>query len=253
MINKLTGIRVLFLYGCFFAPALAISQDNNDSTNQFLFSGTITATSNGISPIPAFSLDKPAVLAYLSLHKKRFSYEPWIAFSSKGVPWFFNNCFRYKFVDRSKFTLRGGVIWGLGYSYPNVDRNGTPKTVAQAERFLWFEFSPIYKFTDRFSISSTTYSGSGFGDGTVDHINFISLTANITKVPLFDQIYFNFSPQVFYLNIDGPTRGIFVSGVFALGYFGVPFTLSTQMNETLTTNLSPDPGFKWNVSVSYDF
>lgn len=229
------------------------AQAVRDSTNQFRFSGTITATSNGISPIPAFSLDKPAILAFLSLTRKRFSYDPQLTFSAKGVPWFFNNCFRYKLVDRRRFSFRGGVIWGLGFTYPTVQLNGASKTIAKAERFAWLETTPRYALSDRVAISATTYSGHGFNDGDVDFINFISLVANFTKVSLSPKVYFNCFPQVFYLNVDNESEGVFFSGVFGLGLFNFPVSVSTQMNETFTTNLSPDPGFKWNVSLHYDF
>jgi hypothetical protein len=234
-------------------PNSAQGQASVDSTNQFRFSGTISVNTNGISPIPAFSLGKPAILGFLSLSKRRFSYDPQLAFSSKGVPWFLNNCFRYRFIDGKKFSLRAGLIWGLGYTYPSIDQNGSAKTIAKAERFAWIETTPKYVFTEHFALSATTYSGHGFNDGDVDFINFISVVGNVTKVKLIGKTYFNLFPQVFYLNIDNEAEGFFVSGVFAIGVFDFPCTVSCQMNETIDTNLSPDPGFKWNVGLHYDF
>lgn len=246
---------------CWFGPMACLllssreckAQAVRDSANQFRFSGTITANTNGISPIPAFSLDKPAVLAFLSLTKKRFSYDPQLAFSAKGVPWFINNCFRYKLIDSRRFSFRGGIIWGLGFTYPSVVQNGSTKTIAKAERFIWLETTPRYVISRRVAISATTYSGHGFNDGDVDFINFISLVGNFTRLPLAGKVYFNVFPQVFYLNIDNESEGVFFSGVFALGVFDFPVTISTQMNETFDTNLSPDPGFKWNIGIHYDF
>lgn len=229
------------------------AQTVRDSTNQFRFSGTISAASYGISPIPAFSLDNPVILGFLSLSKKRFSYDPQLAFSAKGVPWFFNNCFRYRLIDRPRFSFRGGIIWGLGYTYPSVDMNGSPKTIAKAERFIWLETTPRYVISPRLAISATTYSGHGFNDGEVDFINFVSVVGNFTKIPVAGKVYVNLFPQVFYLNIDNESDGVFFSGVFAVGVFGFPVTISTQINETFVTNLSPDPGFKWNIGVHYDF
>jgi hypothetical protein len=234
---------------CNIVPA----QVKRDSTNGFRFSGTITLTSNGISPIPAFSLGKPAFLAFLSMGKKRFSYDPQMAFSYKGVPWFFNNALRYKLVDKRKFLFRPGLIWGLGYSYPLMLKNGSNHIISRAERYLWFESTMRYVFSSRVAISSTTYSGHGFEHDGIEYINFASVMGNFTKIPLYKRVYFNFFPQVFYLNMENESEGFFTSGIFGLGYFGFPVTVSVQMNETIHTNLSPDPGFKWNISLNYDF
>jgi hypothetical protein len=255
-LDKIGLIRILLLgplWSCSSGMLYAQTEPARDSTNQFRFSGTITATSNGISPIPAFSLDKPAILGFLSLTKKRFSYDPQLAFSARGVPWFLNNCFRYKLIDQSRFSFRGGIIWGIGFTYPSVDLNGSGKSIAKAERFVWLETTPRYVISERVAISATTYSGHGFNDGDVDFINFVSLVGNFTKIPIGGKVYFNVFPQVFYLNIDHESEGVFFSTVVGLGLFGFPITISSQVNETFHTSLSPDPGFKWNVSLNYDF
>jgi hypothetical protein len=235
-----------------FASLFISAQASRDSTGVFKFSGTLTVTTNGISPIPAFSLGQPAVLGLLYISRKRLSYDPQFAFSNKGVPWYFNNIFRYQLIDRSRFTFRVGAIWGIGFAYPRLDQNGSMHSIAKAERYFWLELMPKYKITKHFSINCLTYSGHGFDRGTSDLINFISLMGNITKVPLSPKLYFNFFPQVFYLNIDEKAEGFFVSGVFGIGIFNFPVSISTQMNETISTNLSPDPGFKWNISMHVD-
>ena len=51
--------------------SIVSAQEKNDTTPAvFQFSGTLILTTNGISPIPAFSLEKPAILGFLSLRKK---------------------------------------------------------------------------------------------------------------------------------------------------------------------------------------
>jgi hypothetical protein len=234
--------------------SIVSAQEKKDSTLAvFQFSGTLSLTSNAISPIPAFSLEKPAILGFLSLRKRRFSYDPEMAFSIKGVPWFLNNCFRYQVVDKTRFKFRTGLIWGVANTYPEVIKNGVNRTITQAERFIWLELMPKYKISEKVAFSSTIWSGYNFDPGSVKRINFISLIGNFTKVPLKQNFYFNFFPQVFYLTIDGISDGFFVSGNFGIGHTKLPIVLSSQINQTLTTTLSPDPGFKWNVSLSYSF
>lgn len=219
----------------------------------FKFSGTISANTNGISPIPAFSLEKPAIVGSLSLRKKRFSYDPETAFSVKGVPWFLNSYFRYRLIEKPRFQFRTGVIWGIGYSYPEVTLNGVSRTIAIAERFFWLELVPKYVISEKLALSSIIFIGYNFEPGSVKRIDYISLIGNITKAGLGKKVYLNFFPQIFYLNLDGATDGFFIAGVLGIGLTKLPLVLSTQFNQTLTTSISPDPGFKWNVGLSYSF
>ena len=252
------GRRLLTVRGllsCFltFATVIVVAQEKDTVRASFKFSGTINVNTNGISPIPAFSLEKPAIQGFLSLRKNRFSFDPEIAFSVKGVPWFLNTCFRYKWVEKPKFQFRTGLIWGVGYSHPEIMQDGALQTIAKAERFFWLELLPRYVISEKLALSSLTYIGYNFEPGSVKRIDYFSIIGQVTKVRFSKKIYFNFFPQLFYLNIDGASDGYFVAGVFGIGHSKIPLVLSTQINQTLTTNLSPDPGFKWNVGLSYSF
>jgi hypothetical protein len=248
-----TNVRRLISISCItIVSIIASAQESKDSSLAAIqFSGTVSFTSNGISPIPAFSLEKPAILGFLSIRRKRFSYHPEIAFSSKGIPWFFNNFFRYKLIEKPKFQFQTGLNWAISYSYPEVMQGGVNRTIAKAERFLWLELVPRYTISEKVAISSTTFSGYNFEPGSVKRINFISLVGNITKIKIYRAVYSSFFPQIFYLNLDNKSNGIFVSGLFGIGHNKLPLFLSTQINQTLVTTISPDPGFKWNISLSY--
>src|SRR5664279_505761 len=49
---------------------------------------SFSLNSNGIAPIPAFSLDKPAIIASVGLTKGRFSYDPGLAYGLDGKVWY---------------------------------------------------------------------------------------------------------------------------------------------------------------------
>ncbi len=234
--------------------SIGYAQEKKDTTyTAFKFSGNLNFTTNGISPIPAFSLGKPAILINLSLKNKKFSYDPEMAFSIKGVPWFFNNFFRYKLIEKTKFQFRTGLNWAISYSYPQVRLNGVDQTIARGERFLWLELMPRYKISEKIAISSITFSGYNFEPGSVKRINYISIMGNFTKLRLTQVFYCNIFPQLFYLNLDGSSDGFFVSGIMGIGHSKFPLFVSIQVNKTLTTSISPDPGFKWNVRLAYSF
>lgn len=230
------------------------AQREPDTTRSvFQFSGTISVTTNGISPIPAFSLDKPAVSAFLSLQRGRFQFDPEMAFSSRGVPWLLNNCFRYRVIEKPRFQLRTGLIWGVGYSYPEVVLNGSAREVAQAERFLWLELLPKYRITEKIALSARTFSGYNFEPGSPEYINYIALQGNFTQLKVYKALHLSLFPQLFYLNIDGAADGLFASGIVGLAHEQLPLVLSSQFNQTVTTTIAPDPGFKWNISLAYRF
>ena len=244
-----------FLFLCFLHFHLCVlAQETRDvKTNGFKFSGTIGLNTNGISPVPAFSLGKPAIMGFFSLRKNRFSFDPEIAYATDGVPWFFSSCFRYRILGKKKLDIKVAAVWSISHSYPEVIENGILKTITKAERYLVFEVIPTYKFSKKFSLGSAVFVGRGFDKGSLKQMHFISLVGNITKLGLSDKLYCSLFPQVFYLNLDGDTDSLFVSGAFGIGHEKLPLFLSTQMNQPLATSISPNPGFSWNVGLSYIF
>lgn len=120
--------------------------------NGFKFSGNIGLNTNGISRVPAFSLGKPAIMGFFSLRKNRFSFDPEVAYSTDGTPWFFSSCFRYRIFGKKNFGIKVAANWNISHSYPEVVENGVVKTTAKAERYLVFEFIPTYKFSEKFSL-----------------------------------------------------------------------------------------------------
>lgn len=246
--------KFMSLFGLLLTITAVQAQTKKDTIHTpFEFSGTLVLSTNGISPIPAFSLDKPAVIANLSIRKRRFSFNPEMAFSTRGIPWYLNNFFRYRLIEKRRFQFQTGIIWGIGYSYPEVIQDGIRRSIAKAERFLWLELVPRYKISEKVAISSTSFFGYNFEKGSGKRINYISLIGNITKIKLHNSIYTSFFPQLFYLNLDNKTDGFFVAGVLGFGHNKLPLFLSTQVNQTLNTTITPNPGFKWNISLSYSF
>lgn len=127
---------------CVSLNLLLVQAQTGSADNRFKLTGTITITNNGISLIPAYSLGKPAILAFFKLRKKRFSYEPDISFSYEGRPWGMGNMFRYIAIDDRKFKLKTGTALTLGFTYPEVIQDNKTVIVNKAERFIWLELVP---------------------------------------------------------------------------------------------------------------
>ncbi len=221
--------------------------------NGFKFSGALSLNTNGISPVPAFSLGKPAIIGFFSLRKNRFSFDPEIAYSTDGTPWFFSSCFRYRIFGKGNFGIKMAANWSISHSYPEVIENGITQTITKGERYLVLEFVPTFKLSDKFSLGSAVFVGRGLDKGSVKQMHFISVVTNFTKLRLSEKLFYSLFPQIFYLNLDGDTDSFFVSGVAGIGHENVPLFLSTQMNKPMVTSISPNPGFSWNIGLSYNF
>ena len=215
-------------------------------------SGVIILTSNGISQIPAYSLDKPAISAFFYLKIKRFSYEPDINYGIDGRPWGMGNSFMYLIIDKKKLKLKSGGALGLAFSYPDVLQGGTVVKQNKAERYLIVKIIPQYLFSERSSLSFIYWNAHNLEKESIKLINYLSAVVSIVNVPVGKKMYCSLFPQVFYLKVDGQD-GLFFSPTVGFGIKNFPMSLSSQINTTITTNMNPDPGFKWNVALNYNF
>ena len=215
-------------------------------------SGVITLTSNGISQIPAYSLDKPAISAFFYLKLKRFSYEPDINYGIDGRPWGMGNSFMYLVADKKKLKFKSGLALGLAFSYPEVLQGGEMIKINKSERYLIAKFIPSYLISNKTTLSINYWNAHNLEQKSINSINFLSAVLSILNVSVSQRIYCSIFPQIFYLNVDGED-GIFFSPTAAFGIKNFPLYLSSQVNATLYTNMGSDPGFKWNVAINYKF
>jgi len=79
----------LLVFALFNLTHFSFSQHKDSTKSISHFSGSVSVTNNGISIIPAFSLNKPAVVFNLSAGKGRLSFEPFLGFFSRGNPGIF--------------------------------------------------------------------------------------------------------------------------------------------------------------------
>lgn len=215
-------------------------------------SGVITLTSNGISQIPAYSLDKPAVSAFFYFKLKRFSYEPDINYGIDGRPWGMGNSFMYLVLDKKKLKFKSGLALGLAFSYPEVLQDGEMVKINKSERYLIAKLVPSYVISKKTTLSLNYWYGHNLEEKSIDAVNFLSAAVNIANIPIGQKMYFSIFPQVFYLDVDGED-GLFFSPAAAVGIRDFPLYLSSQVNTTLYHNMASDPGFKWNVAINYAF
>lgn len=216
------------------------------------FSGSVSATSNGISLIPSFSLRKPAAIFNMSVGKSKLSFDPEFAFSLEGKPWYFLFWFRYKLITTEKFRMNVGTHLGLNFKNAVLPINVDSNKVKIAERYLVAEFVPAYSITKNISIGMYYLYSRGLDAGTKRMTNFITLNTNFSNIKLNDRLFMRVTPQFYYLNQDGDD-GFYFTSAFTLAKTNFPFSISSVINKVIQTEISAGKNFLWNVTLTYSF
>ena len=223
------------------------SNEKADSSKTKLKAGgTVSLNSNGIASIPAFSLDKPAILASLTLTKNRFSYEPLLAYGLDLKPWFIDNWLHYKLIVKPAFELRTGFNISTFFSeYKLPD-----EVILQGQRYFAFELTAVYKLSPKNSLLLAYWNDRGQEKGTIKG-HFLNLVAESSEINIGKNIILSAALQLFYINYDGNNDGLFISPKISSSVRSVPFSIFFQAIQTLESNISPFPGFRWNLGISY--
>lgn len=162
----------------------------------------------GFAPVPAFSFNSPLVMGFLSLKKKRFSFEPDLALGLNGKPWLVNNWFRLAFIDRKKLKATVGLNPSL-YFGEVVMLSG--ESIIRAHRNLTFEFAGEQTLTARWSLRWTYMLVHAFDTGAVSG-QFFDVGSVISVLRIPKTMVVKVKPEVFYFNFDGNIDGFYGSG-----------------------------------------
>lgn len=240
---------VVFCILCLTCPIETCFPAAADSTAKKLqAAASVSINSNGIASIPAFSLDKPAVIASLSFIKGRFSYDPVLAYGLNMKPWFVDNWLHYKIINMPEFILRTGLNFSTFFSQSRMEG----ATILRGERYFAGELAGFYKIGTNNTLSLMYWSDNGIEPGTISG-HYISLADEIADVRLGDNFLFGAAGQLFYINYDGPNDGLFISPRVSLAIRDFPVSVYLQATQVLTSNITPSPGFKWNAGLQYNF
>lgn len=241
-------MRTFFCAALIFIFTVSFSQEKVDSSKSKLKAGaTVSLNSNGIASIPAFSLDKPAIIASVSLAKNRFSYDPTLAYGFNLKPWFIDNWLHYKIVVRYAFELRAGFNISSFFSEYELQED---ESILKGERYFAFALTGVYKISSNTSLSLDYWNDRGQEKGSLKG-HFISLTGERSEINVGQNFLLSAVIQLFYINYDGNNDGLFISSKISSSLRDVPFAIFFQATQVLDSNISPNPGFKWNVGLSY--
>ena len=244
--------RVYLLVVLLNLSLLAFSQKSDSTKVANYFGGAVTVTNNGISLIPSFSIDKPAVLFDLTAGRGKLSFEPQFRFSLEGKPWTFFFWWRYKLVNTSKFFIRVGVHESLSYSTLPVLIDGESKETIVTQRYLAGEFAPNYFLTKNISVGMYYLYSYGIDNEYVRNTHFLMFNLNFSNIKLSDQYYISYMPQVYYLRINN-NDGFNITSSLTLTRKNFPLSVSVFINKTIQSSVPGHKDFVWNASLIYSF
>lgn len=240
-------MKITFCLLLFFIFKISLPNEKPDSTKTKLkANASFSLNSNGIASIPAFSLGKPAIIASASLVKNRFSYDPTLAYGLDLKPWFIDNWLHYKIIEKPLFELTAGFnlsTFGTKYNLPEG-------SIWEAQRYFAYSLTVVYKFSSKNSLTIAYWNDRGQEKGTIKG-HFLNLVAERTDMNIGKEILFSAAFQTFYINYDGNNDGLFISPKLSATVRDVPFSIFFQAIQALSSNISPFPGFRWNLGLSY--
>lgn len=228
---------------------IAYSAEQKDSTKSKMhITGNVSFNTNGMAQIPSFSLGKPAVIAAFTLQKKRFSYDPQIAYGLNFRPWTIDNWIHYRLIFKPKFELRAGGNFAMFFS--ELDSGETK--ILQAQQYLTFEIAGVFKFSPKSSLSLMYWSDNGQDPGTISG-SFYNIMYDRADIEIGQRILLSGNIQFYYLDYTGDNDGLFISPKVASSIKNIPLSIFFMGTQALTSNIEPYPGFKWNAGVAYLF
>jgi hypothetical protein len=242
---------LLLIFASFFVFTSLIAQEQAPATPTGQFGGVITATNNGVSIIPSFTLGRPALLFDLSLSGERFSFDPMLRFGMDGKPWSFVFWGRYKAIKDKPFTLTLGAHPAFIFAERIVKVNGQEKSMFVSQRFLAMEVAPMYKFSKRLSMGLYYLRGHGFNPIPPDNSNFLALNTVVSNIPVGGDFNLRVNPQLFFLKVDD-NSGTYITSNFTVSKPGFPIGFQGLVNQKIKSTI-PGDDFIWNVGLLYLF
>lgn len=248
--NKLAKSLLLFVFLSF--AGYGFAQNTDSVKNLMHIKGAVSFMNKGISIIPTFTLDKPAVGINLSVSRGNLSFDPELRFAIDGKPWGFVFWWRYKVINTGRFTLGAGAHPAIAYKTTAVVKDGVSKNVSVGKHFVAGELSPNYRLSKNTSVGMYYLYGHGMEKETIRNTHFITLNSRISNIRLSNGIFLGVIPQVYYLKMDDK-GGYYFTSAFSVAKRNFPLTVSAVINKTIQTDITASKDFVWNVSLNYSF
>jgi hypothetical protein len=236
----------IFLILSFF---YTFSQNTDTTQTPSFLRGQITATNNGVSLIPTFSLGRPAVLFDMNLGKGRLSFDPMFRFGMNGKPWAFVFWWRYKLIQQKKFNLGLGAHPSVVFRDISVTDNGITRNLLAAQRYFAWEVSPTYLVSKNANLGVYYLGSKGLTKDVLQHTTFLALRS-ILNLKLSDKLRMALIPQAYYLKMDD-NDGTYVNATLNLFKRNFPVSLNAIVSKAIKTDIA-GKDFLWSIGLVYN-
>ncbi len=228
---------------CFFLSTFSFAQNKSDSLKKaWQFHGFIQINNNGISPVPAFSLGRPALMSTFLINKGNFSFSPEFNYGLDGKPWVVNQWARYV-IHTPKVHFRIGLNASLFFnsSGPELKTN----------QYGALETAVVYPISKQSSVQLIYWRSRGLDPTAIKNGNFISLAGSFTQIKLSKQTRLDFRPNIFYIQNQIPFKGLFASAITSIQHKKLPFNLFVQAVQPI--KVVQQSKFSWNTGINFLF
>lgn len=236
----------IYLILSFFAT---FSQPTDSTETPSFLRGQITATNNGVSLIPTFSLGRPAVLFDMNLGKGRLSFDPMFRFGMNGKPWAFVFWWRYKLIQQKKFNLGLGAHPSVVFRDISVTDNGITRNLLAAQRYFAWEVSPTYLVSKNANLGVYYLGSKGLTKDVLQHTTFVALRS-VLNLKLSDKLRMSLIPQAYYLKMDD-NDGTYVNATLNLFKRNFPVSLNAIASKAIKTEIA-GKDFLWSLGLVYN-
>lgn len=215
-------------------------------------SGNVLITNNGIDPVPAFALGKPAIMTNLFVRKGHFIYNGQLNYSLDFKPWAVNNWFLWRIPLNEKSYIRVGGALSFFHKRDRIDYLTRKNTDIQiTNQYLTSEISYWYKLSSNSTVQFIYWQDFGLQWDGLKYGSFISVSGNFNNIPLFNKLRLNLNPNLFYLNNTAPQRGLFFSQISSFSVSPIP--LSVFIQTVIPVQVTPKSDFIWNYGIMFKF
>ncbi len=224
------------------------AQESDSIPIESSFHGTVLLGNKGFAPIPAFSFDRPLVMAFLRLGKGKLTYQPDISVGLNGQPWATGHWIRYQVIQNRRFRLRSGIAGGIFFL---EDTNNAGDEILNALRSATLETYAEISVSDNWIVGLTHWYNRGFDKGTVNG-NFLDLKVSKLNTALFSDFFININAEIFVFDFSRGFEGLYVSSNSLILKGKFPVGVHFQMAYPIATSF-PAGGLNWNTGLLYVF
>jgi hypothetical protein len=187
----------------------------------------------------------------MSAGKKRLSFEPDLRFSLDVKRGGVALWWRYKFLTNGKFRLNAGAHPAMNFMVAADSAKESSKSVLMTQYFLAGELVPCYMLSKNVSVGMYYLYGHGLQQNGPRNVHFVTVNSNFSNIKISGQLFLQWIPQFYYLNID-KKDGVYFTSTTTLLKRDFPLSLQSTINTTIKTHI-PGENFVWNVTLFYAF